>query len=318
MKKQLKKIVPSVLTLFLSCNALADDGPRMYWNVPNDLNILQIYAISVQGNIDSQSAQTFNPDLSTDMNIVSLVYNRTFDVVGRASIFTVSLTAGNASGSIDIHPDPSTTPVTLPFTLTDSARGIGDLYFQGTFNIFGGPALNMEEFGTYEQRTILYFLIGVSAPTGKYDNKSSINMGANRWALKLGLPFVQTLGSWNPVSITTLEILPSVWLYGSNDNSGLNSQKLTQDPLFNVEVHLTQNLSANAFVALDYVYQDSGETYLDGNSQGNPQSVDSLGMTFGYQVDDEIQFVFRYSSTLNPSENELSADMFQLNVNYMW
>ena len=310
MKITVTKIIPSlILASLFSLNAMADDGPRMYWNAPKDLNILQTYAISVHGNIDSEVAQTYNPDLVTDMNIMLMGYNRTVSVAGHTAILTAILTAGNASGLLELPNDT---------IQAESTRGIGDIYFQGTFNIFGGQSLSMEDFASYEQGTIVSFLIGLSTPTGQYDNKSALNMGANRWALRLGIPFVQTLGSWKAGSITTFEVLPSVWFYDANDDYGVASQKLTQDPLFNVEAHLTQDLSTTAYVSLDYVYQDSGETFVDGDSQGDAQGADSLGLSFGYQVNPQFQFMFRYSASLNPNENELSADMSQLDINYVW
>ena len=84
---------------------------------------------------------------------------------------------------------------------------LGDLYLQGVVNLFGAPALSAENFATYEQGTVLSLLMGVTAPTGTYDGSQALNLGVNRWNMRIGLPFMQTIGDWIPGKITTFEVL---------------------------------------------------------------------------------------------------------------
>jgi hypothetical protein len=170
-----------------------------------------------------------------------------------------------------------------------------------------------------KQDTLLSLLLGLSTPTGEYDNDRILNMGANRWALRVGLPFVQTLSDdWIPGKITTLEILPSAWFYGDNDDY-IGQQKLAQDTLYTLEVHLTHDISPTFYVSLDYLYQTGGETKVNGVKNDDSQNADFIGATFGYQLTEQLQFLFRYSATLNPDpEKELSVDNMQLNLNYFW
>ena len=286
-----------------------DDGPRMYWNGPVGLNIMQTYAWTIHGNAVTPSGALFDKDATVDMNLVLMGYNRIFDFFGQSAIFTTMVTAGNAT---------ATFPTTPLSNITQSSRGYGDVYFQGTFNIIGGPALSAEEFADYEQKTLLYLLLGLSTPTGEYDQDRILNMGMNRWGVRVGLPFIQTLGNWEPGNITTLEILPSAWYYGDNDEFVGNS-KLEQDVLYTLEAHLTHDVTPTFYVSLDYLYQSGGETTLNGVKSGDAQSADFLGATFGYQLNEQLQFLFRYNATLNPdTEKELSLDIIQLNLNYFW
>ena len=200
-----------------------------------------------------------------------------------------------------------------------SSSGIGDLYLQGVVNLIGAPALSAEAFANYKQETVLSLLVGVTAPTGDYEGNRLLNLGMNRWNLRVGLPFMQTLGDWIPGEITTLEILPSVWFYGDNDESLLGTT-LTQDPMVTLEAHITRDITPEIFVSLDYFIQRVGKTFYDGVQDADAHTSDSLGLTLGYMLNAQTQCQLRYAGTLNPNpdEGELEADMFQFNINYFW
>jgi hypothetical protein len=284
----------------------ADDGPRMYWNAPVGTNILQAYFWTASGNsVTPENSQT-SPYMDTDINIGILGYNRIIDVAGHSAIATAVITGGKVSGS-------------LLNTNLRASSGLGDSYLQGVINLFGSPALSAEAFGTYKQDTVLSLLVGVTTPTGDYEGNRALNLGMNRWNLRVGVPFVQTLGDWIPGEITTLEILPSVWFYGDNDDSILGST-LSQDPMYTLEAHITRDITPEIFVSLDYFIQRVGDSTLAGQAYGIAHTSDSLGATIGYMVNAQTQLQLRYASTLNPDadQGELEADMFQFNLNYFW
>ena len=307
MKKNfLKKVAAFIAaTTLLTTSVLAiDDGPRMYWNAPVDMNIMQTYAWSMHGNQTTPLGGNFDPDVSANMNLVVMGYNRIVDLFGRSTIVTAMITAGNISGEY--------------LGASGSARGYGDLYIQGTFNLFGAPALSMEEFATYEQGSVLSLIVGLSMPTGEYDNNSALNMGTNQWAGKIALPFMQTIGDWKPGSITTFEITPAVWFYSNNGEYGILSDTLKKEPLFSVEAHLTQDITPTFFISLDYMYQNGGAGSIDSVEVAPKVDSDTAGLTFAYMLNEQLQFQFRYASSLNPSDTELSADITELNFNYFW
>ena len=320
MKKQLTKLaVAALATAYLTTTASAiDDGPRMYWNLPKDLNVIQTYAWVINGNAVNQTGAVYDENANVDINILLFGYNRTFDMFGHTAIATVILPAGNANATVNTN--ASVGPV--PISLNRSSRGIGDIYFQGTFNIFGGEAVTMEEYvSTYQQGTLLSLILGLSTPTGQYDGDQSVNMGLNRWAGRIALPFVQTLGDWKPGSITTLEITPGVWFYGDNDDYRDGTFK--QDPLYTIEAHLTQDLTPAAFVSLDYMYQTGGETEVEGGlvpttEKSDAQNVDTIGLSLGYMLNPATQFVFRYNAALAPKSDELDIGIMEFNLNYLF
>ena len=315
MKKNfLKKVVVlSAATTLLSTSVFAlDDGPRMYWNAPVDLNIMQTYAWTMHGNQTTPDGSNFDPDVSANMNLAVIGYNRIVDLFGRSTIVTAVITAGNISGEL------TKTKGLKTLQISQSARGYGDLYIQGTFNLFGAPALSMEKFAAYEQGTVLSLILGVNLPIGAYDNESALNMGTNQFSGKIALPFMQTIGKFKAGEITTVEITPAVWFYGNNSDYGVLSRTLKKDPLYSVEAHVTQDLTPTFFVSLDYMYQNGGSATVNGSEVAPKVNSDTMGLTFAYMVNEQLQFQFRYASSLNPSKNELSADVTELNFNYFW
>jgi len=306
MKISFKKILFSILICIVpSVVSAIDDGPRMYWNAPVGTNILQAYFWTVSGNSVGQEMVQNNNNFDTDINVGILGYNRIFDVAGHSAILTGVLSAGKVSGSFlgnDIK----------------SSNGLGDLYLQGVVNLFGAPALSAKEFANYKQDTVLSLLVGVTAPTGDYESDRALNMGANRWNVRVALPFVQTIGDWTPGNITTFEMIPSVWFYGNNDNTF--GQNLSQDPTYTLEAHITQDITTALFVSLDYFIQNVGDSKLDGVDNGGSNTSDSLGVTAGYMLSPQMQLQLRYSTTLNPDpkESELDVNMVQFNLNYFW
>ena len=304
MSRYLKSIL--LLAGLSSMLSATDDGPRMYWNAPVGTNILQAYFWTAAGNsVTPENSQT-SPYIDTDINIGVLGYNRIIDIAGHSAIATAVITGGKVSGSI-------------PFGSLRSSHGLGDLYLQGVVNLIGAPALSAEDFANYKQETVLSLLIGVTAPTGDYEGNRLLNLGMNRWNVRVGLPFVQTFGDWIPGEITTLEILPSVWFYGDNDDSILGST-LTQDPMYTLEAHITRDITPELFLSLDYFIQRVGKTFFDGQQDANAHTSDSLGLTAGYMFNARTQFQLRYAATINPDseEGELEANMLQFNLNYFW
>ena len=306
MNKYFKTVV-IVVGMGASLLSASDDGPRMYWNAPVGTNILQAYFWTATGNSPSPENTQAKSGFETDINIGVLGYNRIIDIAGHSAIATAVITGGKVSGSL------------LGNSLATSS-GIGDLYLQGVVNIFGAPALSAEDFASYKQDTVLSLLVGVTIPTGAYKNNQALNLGTNRWNMRIGLPFMQTIGDWIPGKITTFEVLPSVWFYGDNDDYTALGLNLDQDPMYTLEAHITQDITPTLFVSLDYFVQRIGDSSINGSTPSGANTSDSLGLTVGYMLNAQTQFQLRYAAALSPNANdgELDADMVQFNLNYFW
>jgi len=59
----------AVITSVSTVASAADDGPRMYWNGPVGLNIMQTYSWKINGNAIIPSGALFDRDASVDMDL---------------------------------------------------------------------------------------------------------------------------------------------------------------------------------------------------------------------------------------------------------
>jgi hypothetical protein len=143
--------------------------------------------------------------------------------------------------------------------------------WQFTLNLLGAPALDKEKFEEYEQRTVISFLLGNAVPVGTYLAARKINLGEYRWSFRVGLPFVQSIGPWIPGKITIIEITPSVFFASPNDDFQ-GDHRLTQNPIWLLEAHLTRDITEMFFAALDYSLNFEGRRLWTARSRKIPRN----------------------------------------------
>ena len=141
-------------------------------------------------------------------------------------------------------------------------------------------------------KTWLGFTQFVTVPIGEYENSEVLNPGKNRWAFKEELGFVQGLGDR-----TYLEIQPSVEFYTKNDNS--LGTELEQDPLYQLQIHLSYDIVPKFWISGDYTFQFGGETEVDGVSQDDEINSHKLGLSFNYVLTDSTQMLIEYSKVVD-------------------
>ena len=62
--------------------------------------------------------------------------------------------------------------------------GLLDTTFRLAVNLKGGRAMQVNEFGKWQQKTLLGVSMKVVTPTGQYDPTKLVNWGSNRWSFK--------------------------------------------------------------------------------------------------------------------------------------
>jgi hypothetical protein len=168
----------------------------------------------------------------------------------------------------------------------------------------------------YEPGFSMDVLVDFALPIGEYDSSKTLNLGQNRLYGRLGLPITWQLGAWVPGRRTTLELLPAVWLFGTNDN--FVGRTLKTDPMYQIDAHLTRDLTSNFWGALDLVWYKGGGSTIDGVSAGKLDNV-GFGLTFGYAVNENLAMTVGYKSTLNDkAPTDLRMDGFMLTLVYGW
>jgi len=202
-------------------------------------------------------------------------------------------------------------------TFNQSADGFGDPTLEFDINILGPKAQkNIPDVLRYEPGFSVDLLFDLMVPIGEYDSKQPLNIGQNRWYGRLGMPIVWQLGPWVPGRRTTLEFLPAVWLFGNNDN--FVGQTLKTDPMFQVDAHLTRDFTETFWGALDAAWYTGGQASIDG-VQGEKLNNLGLGLTLGYQMNENLNLTFGYMSTLNDNApGDLRMNKFMVTLVYGW
>ena len=232
----------------------------------------------------------------------------TLPVFGRAGMVALLVPMGRISGEVTY--DGST-------LVKESASGFGDPTLEFNLNLIGPPAqMSIPDALRYEPGFSLDLLVDLALPIGEYDNDQQLNIGQNRWYGRLGMPIIYQLGPWVPGRRTTIELLPAVWLFGDNDD--FVGQTMETDPLFQLDAHLSRDFTEHAWGALDLSWYTGGEATLNGVT-GEKRDDLAVGITLGYQVNDNLNLTFGYKSTLNDdAPDDLSMDMFMVTLVYGW
>ena len=115
---------------------------------------------------------------------------------------------------------------------------------------------------------------------------------------------------------TTLEFLPAVWFFGTNDD--YVGQTMKTDPMFQLDAHLTRDFTERFWGALDAAWYTGGKATIDG-VEGEELNNIGLGLTLGYQINDNLNLTFGYKSTINDDAPEdLRMDGFMVTLVYGW
>jgi len=302
------------LVLVLAASALcppqawAQVPARFYWKTLSGANAVPVIYNSISGNTNPfDPAHIVSPGANIDATLAIAGYARTFSLFDRAAMAAVLLPMGRIEGNV----------TTGLGTVTQSARGFGDPMVELDVNLIGPPAQkNLVDVLRYEPGFSLDVIADLAVPIGEYDNSRSLNLGQNRWYGRLGAPVVWQLGSWVPGRRTTLEFLPAVWFFGTNDD--YVGQTLTTDPMYQLDAHLTRDFSGRLWGALDGTWYKGGQASIDG-VQGDELDNLGVGLTLGYQINDNLGLTIGYKSTINDSApGDLQMDGFMVSLVSGW
>jgi hypothetical protein len=306
----LRLIVATVLAAGLLCppQAGAQVPARTYWKYLAGGTGVPLIFESLSGNTNPfDPAHTVTPGANFDATMALATYSRTLPLFGRAAMASVILPMGRISGDV----------TSAGRTLSQSTRGFGDPMLELDVNILGPPAqLNIPDVLRYEPGFSVDLLADLAVPIGEYDSSQPLNIGQNRWYGRLGAPVVWQLGPWIPGRRTTLEFLPAVWLFG--DNTDYVGKTMSTDPMFQLDAHLSRDLAERIWVALDGSWYTGGKATIDG-VEGEKLNNVGVGLTLGYQVNDNMSLMFGYKSTINDDDpTDLRMDVFMTTLVYAW
>lgn len=293
-----------LLVLLAPLPALAQgDGPRAYQVVPNGTSILSTYGLFLRGNQTADpSSIVAGGDIDVDLALVQFTHS--FALAGKQAAAFALLPYGDVSGSLE-----------LPFGNargSGSSSGVGDVIVGTVVGLIGPPPLTLQEFVAYQPGFALGVLAKVTAPTGTYDADRFLNVGANRWALQVGVPMGWYLGkSFLDPALATIELLPSVQFYGDN-TAPRGADTTSQEPMLRLEAHLTRNVHKAVWVSLDGLLIYGGETSTDGRDNDNKQRALELGTTVNVSFSPTASIKLSYGEVV--SRNDEGPDGWMARV----
>lgn len=303
-------ILASILTLaaLSPAPALAQLPARFYLKSLSGGSAVPLIVESISGNsnpFDPAHNVTVGANFEATMSLAG--YAHVFPLFDRPAMAALILPMGRISGDVTVAGK----------TTNQSAKGFGDPMLEFDINLLGPPAQkNIPDILRYEPGFSLDLLVDLAIPVGEYDRGKSLNIGMNRWYGRVGMPVIWQIGDWVPGRRTTLELLPSVWFYG--DNTDFVGKTLETDPSLQLDVHLTRDLTASFWGSLDGVYYKGGKSTIDGAS-GESVSKIGVGLTLGYQINDNLNLTCGYKSTVNDrAPDDLKMDVFMVSLVYGW
>ena len=241
--------------------------PRAYVNTPIGLNFVAL------GYQYSEGALVFDPalpvtDANAKVNMAFLGYVHTLAVAGQsAKVGLVLPVAGlDATGYVE------------DAFRTRNDSGLADPSFYFALNLLGAPALSYEEFGRFQEETIVGLSFKLTVPLGTYDNDKLLNIGTNRWSFEPEIGVSKALGRW------TVEAAAAVIFYTDNDDFD-QGQTRQQDPIYSLQGHLVYSFPHDIWAALGVTYYEGGRTTIEGISSDDLQQNWRGGFTLALPID---------------------------------
>jgi hypothetical protein len=263
---------------------------------------------SLSGNTNPfDPAHTVSADAQIDATLALAGYAKVFPLLDRAAMAAIIVPMGRLSAELNAG----------AISTAQSASGFGDPMLEFDLNVVGPRGQKgIPDVLRYEPGFSMDVLVDLAIPIGEYDNTKPLNIGQNRWYGRVGLPIVWQLGPWVPGRRTTLELLPAVWLFGPNDD--YVGKTLETDPMFQLDAHLSRDLTERFWVALDGVWYVGGKATVDGVA-GEKLNNLGLGFTLGYGIDDNLALTVGYKSTIDDAAPDaLRMDGFMVSLVYGW
>jgi len=238
-------------------------SPRAYWPAPVGTKVLVLgYAHATGDVLMDPSVPLYGVD--SKINAGFLGYLQTFSLWGRTSNLLLELpySWGTTTGLV------GNTPARREFA------GLSDAGISMTINLIGAPALSPEGFQALraDPRPLLGFNIKLVPPTGYYQDDRLINVGSNRWAMRV------QLGSVIPLKPRWLfELEAGVWFLGDDDD--FIAGKREQDPIYAAEIHIVRRFKPGFWASLDANYFTGGRQTIDDKQLVDLQSNRRFGGT---------------------------------------
>lgn len=286
---------PTIVASIASAQSIE---PRAYSNAPVGVNFLIAGYAYTRGGLAFESLPITDARLHTSSGV--LAYARALDLWGTSGKLDVIVPYQWLSGSADYAGEPTQRTV----------NGFADPLFRLSVNLYGAPALGLEDFRHYVQDLIVGASLQVSAPCGQYDDRRVVNIGTNRWAFKTEVGLSKAFGPW------TFEAQASATFYTENsDFYGGNTR--TQDPVYSIQGHGIYAFASGTWVSVDATWFAGGRSTLNGAMNNDLQQNWRVGATVAVPVDVHNSIKFYASSGVSARTGN-NFDLIGIAWQYRW
>ncbi len=321
---RLPAVLTSIAAIFtFSGTAVAvDDGARAYWKGRAGTNVVSFQYLNL--NMQAGDTKQFDPasfiypNSDVEANVMIASWARHMTLFNRPSILSVNLAAGSvdldASASLD---SPFVPPGEFPGTaFSQSSSGYADPSVQLDINLAGTtPLISTVDLVNYEPTWTVDAAVMLAFPVGQYDSDKLVNMGLNRWWGRIAFPVKYHFGVFSPGYMSSFELIPSVWIFEENDD--FLGQELENDPLWQIEAHLTRDFTRTFFGSLDLLYRSGFQSEIDGVEVGDEVDIGDFGFTLNFHVTDNVAIRTSYSSNVF-GDNDIDNSLLRIQFVYAW
>ncbi|WP_394205398.1 transporter [Shewanella waksmanii] len=243
-----------------------DLEPRSYTNLPIGQHFIAAGYANSSGEVSpSPSAPVEDAKLDIDAYIVG--YATSFSLFGSSAKFDTAVSRSCFTGSARLQGDK----------VSVDRCGYTDPTFRLSWNFFGAPAMEIQDFSAWHQGLVIGASMQVTAPLGSYQTDKLLNSGANRWVYRPGVGMSHRIGRWY------YDIIASIRFYGDNDEY-LGDGQLSQDPQVNLQAHLIYNFNRGHWLSLNGNFFFGGETVKNGIQSDDDQQNSRFGLTYSYSL----------------------------------
>lgn len=192
----------------------------------------------------------------------------------------------------------------FPTNSYSSSAGIGDLDLLCTIWFVHDDTSHL-----YLAYTPFFFL-----PTGDHDDQHNFGLGDNRYTFREEFAVAKGL-ELMPGQLMFLELQAGVDFFTTNDSYNGN-QNMDEDPLFNLEAHVSYDVVKSVTVSGDYYGHWGGDKQVDDIDLANSRTTQNvLGVTAAFNFAPGWQFLLQYKQDVQ-NENAIMAKTFLTRLFY--
>jgi len=288
-------VAASLVVCLVGCLA-QELEPRAYSISPKGVNFGVVGFARSAGDVDFDPALPIE-DASTVVHGTFFAYGRALDIFGRSANVAITLPYlwGDLQGKVNGNPQQA------------HRSGLANPAVRLTVNLYGAPAMDLEQFARYRWKTNIGASVLVVAPIGQYDPARFVNIGTNRWAAKPEIGIMQRFGRWY------FDLYLGAWVFSPNNN--YQGRVRTQDPIASAQVHVSYNFVSRLWAAFDANYYTGGRTSIDGAPGADQQRNSRLGATISIPVTKRQSLKFSGSSG---AVTRIGGDFISIGVSYQY